>query len=148
MKEIFAARNALLAYLIISAVRKSVITIGARNGKCNWATLFAASRSNDPITLRCGIMKSAIAEPSRKNSGQDTTANSIGLGWAFFTISETQSPVPIGTVDLLMMTNGELIFSAMDFAAACTYCKSALPSAPEGVPTAMNAYSAPFIALA
>ncbi len=38
MKEIFVARKAFEAYLIISAVRRSVITIGARSGKCNWAT--------------------------------------------------------------------------------------------------------------
>src|ERR1043165_9103919 len=99
MKEIFAARKALLAYLMISAVRRSVMTMGARKGRCSWATLLAASRSSEPITLRCGPMKSLIAEPSRRNSGQETTENSIGLGWAFLTISATQSPVPIGTGD-------------------------------------------------
>src|SRR3989304_1161624 len=144
MKEIFVARKALLAYLIISAVRKSVMTIGARNGKCRCATLFAASLSNEPITVRYGLMKSAIAEPSRKNSGQDTTANSICLGWAPFTMSATQSPVPIGTVDLLMMTRGAVIVSAMDLAAAATYFMSASPLSPEGVPTAMKANSAFF----
>src|SRR5687767_7821455 len=143
MKEILAARNALLAYLIISAVRKSVMTMGARKGKCNCATLLAASLSSEPITLRCGLIKSAIAEPSRRNSGQDTTANSIGLGWAPFTISATQSPVPIGTVDLLIIISGAVIFLAIDLAADSTYFRSALPSTPEGVPTAINANSAP-----
>ncbi len=146
MNEIFAARKALLAYLIISAVRRSVMTIGARNGKCNCATLFAASLSREPITLRCGLIKSAMAEPSRRNSGQDTTAKSIGLGCAPFTISATQSPVPIGTVDLLIMISGAVMFWAMDFAADSTYFRSAFPSTPDGVPTAINANSAPLSA--
>src|SRR5258708_1989883 len=94
------------------------------------------------MTVRYGFMKSEIAEPSRKNSGQETTENGIGLGWAPWTISETQSPVPIGTVDLLMMIRGALIFLAIAFAAASTYCKSASPASPEGVPTVINAYSA------
>src|SRR5215217_2569086 len=135
MKEILVARKALLAYLIISAVRRSVITMGERSGRCNCATLFAASRSREPITLRCGLIKSAMAEPSRRNSGQDTTAKSIGLDCALFTISATQSPVPIGTVDLLIMTNGAVMFLAIERAADSTYFKSALPSTPEGVPT-------------
>src|SRR5688500_19550576 len=118
MKEILAARNALLAYLIISAVRKSEMTMGARKGKCSCATLLAASLSSEPITLRCGLMKSAMAEPSRRNSGQDTTANSIGLGWAPFTISATQSPVPMGTVDFWLLISGGIIFLSMDLGVA------------------------------
>src|SRR5512140_1609396 len=114
IKEILVARKALLAYLIISAVRKSVMTIGERSGKCNCATLFAASLSSEPITFRCGLIKSVIAEPSRRNSGQDTTEKLIGLGWARLTISATQSPVPIGTVDLLMMINGAVMFLAIE----------------------------------
>src|SRR5215217_3296220 len=143
MKEILVARKALLAYLIISAVRRSVMTIGERSGRCNCATLFAASRSREPITLRCGLIKSAIADPSRRNSGQETTAKSIGFGWAFLTMLATQSPVPIGTVDLLIMIKGAVIFRAIERAAESTYWRSALPSTPEGVPTAINANSAP-----
>src|ERR1700690_991457 len=148
IKEILVTRNAFEAYLIISAVRKSVMTIGARNGKCKCATFSAASRCSEPITVRCGFIKSEIAEPSRKNSGQDTTENGTGWGWALVTISATQSPVPMGTVDLLMMISGAVIFFAIDFAAASTYCKSASPLSALGVPTAMNAYSASFIASA
>ena len=73
MNEILVARKAFEAYLIISAVRKSVTTIGARSERCSCATRSAASLFNDPSTVRCGLMKSAIALPSRKNSGQDTT---------------------------------------------------------------------------
>src|SRR6266576_2610036 len=106
MNEILVARKALEAYLIISAVRRSVMTIGARRGRCNWATLLAASLSVEPSTVRCGLLKSVMAEPSRRNSGQDTTAKSIGFFWERLTISATQSPVPTGTVDLLMMMIG------------------------------------------
>ena len=35
MKDIFVAKNALEAYFIISAVRKSVTMIGDLNGKCS-----------------------------------------------------------------------------------------------------------------
>ena len=80
MKEIRVARNALDAYFIISAVRKSVTIIGARSGKCNWATRSAASASSDPSTVRCGFMKSCSALPSRKNSGQETTEKSMASG--------------------------------------------------------------------
>ena len=51
-------------------------------------------------------MKSAMAEPSRRNSGLETTAKSIGSGWSARTMSATQSPVPTGTVLLLTMTSG------------------------------------------
>ena len=67
--------------LIISAVLKFVIMIGARSGRCNWAAFSAASRSWEPSTVRCGFMKSLIAEPSRKNSGQETTAKGIRVFW-------------------------------------------------------------------
>src|SRR3990170_4202895 len=114
MKEILVARKALEAYLIISAVRRSVIRIGARSGRWTCATLAAASRSKDPRTVRKGVMKSAMADPSRKNSGQETTEKGIGLGWWERTMSATQSPVSTGTVDLLTMTIRWVIARAMD----------------------------------
>ena len=142
MKEILVARKALDAYLIISAVRRSVTTIGARSERCRSATLWAASLSSEPSTMRDGFMKSWMAEPSRRNSGQETTLN--GIGWVCLarTMSATQSPVPTGTVDLLTMIRGLVMASAMDSAAARTYCRSASPSTPSGVPTAMKAKSA------
>src|SRR3989304_8644054 len=81
MKEILVARKALDAYLIISAGRRSVMRIGARSGRCSWATFSAARVSVDPSTLRAGFMKSAMAEPSRRNSGLDTTEKGIGGRW-------------------------------------------------------------------
>src|SRR3989304_5048060 len=71
MKEILVARKALEAYLIISAVRRSVMTIGARSARCNWATLSAASRSREPSTVRAGPMKSLMAAPSRRRADGD-----------------------------------------------------------------------------
>ena len=56
-----------------------------------------------PMTMRSGCLKSAIAAPSRRNSGLDTTANrSLDLCSAM--ICSTSSPAPIGTVDLITMT--------------------------------------------
>src|SRR3989337_2868302 len=101
MKEILVAKKALEAYLIISAVRSSVIMMGARSGKCNWATFSAARGSVEPRTVRAGLMKSLMAAPSRKNSGLDTTENGMETFWWDLMISATQSPVPTGTVDLL-----------------------------------------------
>ena len=87
-------------------------------------------------------MKSASAEPSRRNSGQETTANGIGSNWCRRTISATQSPVPTGTVLLLMMMSEWSMTFAMVSAAMRTYCRSASPSTPDGVPTAMKTNSA------
>ena len=57
-----------------------------------------------PITMRSGRRVSSMAEPSRRNSGLDTTSNWIGLAWCRAITSRTSSPVPTGTVDLLTMT--------------------------------------------
>jgi hypothetical protein len=88
-------------------------------------------------------MKSCSAEPSRVNSGQETTANSTGSGWLRLMMSATQSPVPTGTVLLLMTMSGFFMVLATDSAAMRTYCRSASPSTPLGVPTQMKIYSAP-----
>jgi hypothetical protein len=76
---------------------------GGCSGVYSSATFSAASRLVEPRTIRSGLIKSYTPEPSRRNSGQETTQKSTGLGWAPFTISAIQSPVPTGTVDLLMM---------------------------------------------
>ena len=107
IKEMRVAKNALDAYLIISAVRKSVIMIGQRRLRYNWATFVAAARSSDPRMTRSGSIKSLIAEPSRRNSGLETTAKSSGLPpRRRRMMSATQSPVPTGTVDLFTTTIG------------------------------------------
>ena len=56
-----------------------------------------------------------MAEPSRRNSGQETTQNGMGLGWLRRMMSATQSPVPTGTVDLLTTISGATIALAIGF---------------------------------
>ena len=64
-------------------------------------------------------MKSWMAEPSRRNSGLETTAASCSV-FRFFNTRETMSPVSGGTVDLLTTTSGPSIASAIELAAAST----------------------------
>ena len=64
----------------------------------------SACGSSVPITTRLGRRKSSIAEPSRRNSGLETTAK-----WPFppvpsRTMLEISWPVPIGTVLLVTIT--------------------------------------------
>src|SRR5436189_1786 len=60
-------------------------------------------------------MKSWIAEPSRRNSGLDTTQAGCLL-WPCFSTFDTMSPVSGGTVDLLTTINGPSIASAIELA--------------------------------
>ena len=71
MKEILVARKALEASLIISALATSVRTICKRlvEGGDGVAGSVAGTTR---ITTRSGCMKSATAEPSLRNSGQET----------------------------------------------------------------------------
>ena len=76
MKLIFVARNALLAYLISSAVATFVITNGTSirfSGLYRSRRIAIASGSSAPITTRSGRRKSSTALPSRRNSGFDAT---------------------------------------------------------------------------
>ena len=142
MNEMRVARNALEAYLIISAVRRSVMMIGAFSVRYRLATCSAARGSFDPRTTRSGNMKSPMADPSRRNSGLLTTEMETA-GLYFSTMLWTRSPEPMGTVLLLMMMHRWVITSAMDCAAARTYFRSAAPpSSPVGVGTAMKMNSA------
>ena len=65
-----------------------------------------------------------MASPSRKNSGLDTTENNF-----FLTLCEMifsiWSPVVTGTVDLLIIIFGDLIFLLISFAALYIWLKSA-----------------------
>ena len=45
-----------------------------------------------------------MAEPSRRNSGLETTSNGTGRFWWRAITSRTKSPVPTGTVDLFTTT--------------------------------------------
>ncbi len=57
-----------------------------------------------PMTMRSGRSVSSMAEPSRRNSGLETTSNWIGISWWRVITSRTSSPVPTGTVDLFTTT--------------------------------------------
>ena len=57
------------------------------------------------MTTRSGFMKSSMAEPSRRNSGLETTDAWWPLPEAS-RISSMRRPVPIGTVDLVMTSFG------------------------------------------
>ena len=60
-----------------------------------------------PTTTRSGFMKSAMAAPSFRNSGFDTTSKSTVTPRAISvapTVALTLSEVPTGTVDLVMTT--------------------------------------------
>ena len=94
---------ALLAYLIISAVRRSVMMIGASRLRYSPATASAAPRSSPPRTTRSGARKSLTAVPSARNSGLETTAKVASGGAVRRRMAPTQSPVPMGTVLLFTM---------------------------------------------
>ena len=93
-------------------------------------------------------MKSAIALPSRRNSGFETTAMSCRSRRTPRTIASTRSPVSTGTVDLLTTTVGPSRYSAIVVAADRTLPRSARPSGPDGVPTAMKTTDFPATAAA
>jgi hypothetical protein len=100
-----------------------------------------ARASSVPITTRSGFMKSSTAAPSFRNSGFDTTANGMLAPRAVSSaamVFRTRSAVPTGTVDLSTTILNSVIRRPMSRAAASTYCMSAEPSSPGGVPTAMN----------
>jgi hypothetical protein len=104
MKLIFVARKALLAYLIISALNTSVMSIGRfeRGVQLKQRHGDALRRGADDDAV--GVKRvSAMAEPSRRNSGFETTSNSTLRRLFFSMISRTKSPVPTGTVDLFTM---------------------------------------------
>ena len=94
------------------------------------------------MTTRSGRIKSFTAEPSRKNSGFDTTSKLFSLIFSkiiFFTCFV----VPTGTVDLVTMRQYFLMFSLISMAASQTKLKSASPSILfEGVPTVIKIISA------
>ena len=82
------------------------------------------------MTMRSGCKKSFTADPSRRNSGFDTTATSGRLSTRSTTFVE-----PTGTVDLLTTIASLGSTSAMSRAAASMYDRSAPPSSPWGVGT-------------
>ena len=106
MKLILVARKALEAYLTSSAVSRPVTTIGTSmrfNGRYSARNRASARSLSTPMTIRSGRMKSAIAAPSRRNSGFEATSKSA-FGLASATIRLTCRAVPTGTVDLSTIT--------------------------------------------
>ena len=97
--ESLVARNAFAAYLIVSADAGSVTMTGAATPRYSDETLIAAAWSVLPTTMRSGFRKSCTAEPSRRNSGFDTTLTSGRSSTRSTTRAE-----PTGTVDLLTTT--------------------------------------------
>ena len=146
MKVILVAKNALAAYLVISAERSSIKMIGfpwRTNGAYNLVITSFARSDSVPITTRSGFMKSSTATPSRKNSGFDTTSKST---WALLAIAAwTNSEVPTGTVLLSMMTVYSVNNGPKSFATCKMYFKSAEPSSPGGVGKAKKITLAPLI---
>src|SRR5262245_2960982 len=96
-KLIFVARNAFATYLVSSADAASVMMIGTDSDVYSVATRKAISSSSAPMTTRSGLRQSLTAEPSRRNSGFDTTDTSSRSSAAATTRVE-----PTGTVDLLI----------------------------------------------
>ena len=82
------------------------------------STLRARS-SEVPTTMRSGNLKSRIAAPSRKNSGLDATTKSAA-GLVSRISRSTSSPVPTGTVDLVITTVKPFSAAAISRAAAWT----------------------------
>ena len=97
MKEILVARKAFDAYLIVSADGGSVTISGASSRSNRDDTRMAEAESSLPMTMRSGCRQSWTAEPSRRNSGFDTTNTSSRPKACSTTLVE-----PTGTVDLLM----------------------------------------------
>ena len=110
MKLILVANMQLAAYLVNSALRTPMTMIFSwlrLNGSESSRSCFSARTLLVPMTMRSGRWQSATAAPSFKNSGLDTTSNSMSTPRAFkvcSTTSVTLSAVPTGTVDLFTMT--------------------------------------------
>ena len=67
--------------------------------------------------MRSGRLKSAIAAPSRRNSGLEAMSKAMS-GRASRQMRSTSSPVPTGTVDLVTTTSGPVAARAIAAAAA------------------------------
>ena len=142
MNEMRVARIEFAAYLHSSALAVSIIMIGAPvrvNGPYSSRITSADRSSSVPITTRSGFMKSSIAAPCLRNSGLLTTLNGCVVSFAI--VACTFFAVPTGTVLLSTMTVYLSIARPMSRATPSTCCKSAEPSSPCGVPTAMKTIS-------
>ena len=84
-------------------------------------------------------MKSSIAAPCFRNSGLLTTLKGCEVSPAM--AARTFGAVPTGTVLLSTTTVYLFIARPISLATPRTCCRSAAPSSPCGVPTAMNTIS-------
>src|SRR5262245_17774606 len=141
MNEIFVARYAFDACLIISADAASVTTIGAGTPRYSSETRTATVASSQPMTMRCGWRKSRTAVPSRRNSGFDATRASCDTPDSA-SQRATRRVVPTGTVLLLTTTASGCRSGAISRATASIAARSAPPSSPWGVPTHRKTKSA------
>jgi hypothetical protein len=69
LKDTRSASSPFAVYLIISALRRFVTSFGHENPRYSSPTTCAERASHAPMTIRSGFMKSATADPSRRNSG-------------------------------------------------------------------------------
>ncbi len=92
------------------------------------------------MTTRSGLVKSSIAAPSLRNSGLLATWNGTSVTSAMRRVSSAL--VPTGTVLLMTTIFGVVRCEAISRPTAQTPRRSAPPSSPWGVPTAMKTSSA------
>jgi hypothetical protein len=151
MKLMRVASMALAAYLVNSALLTSITRVrswlrlkGRYRRRMVARARWPGSSVSTPRTMRSGRMKSSTAAPSFRNSGLLTTEKLASTPRRVISSCSTAAtfwPVPTGTVDLSTTTLKPSMCWPMLRAAASTYCRSALPSSPGGVPTAMNSTS-------
>src|SRR5437763_9815888 len=112
-KLTLVARKAFDAYLIVSADEGSVTISGAWMALYRAATRMADAWSSLPMTIRSGWKQSCTAEPSRRNSGLETTETSLRSS-----ARSTTRVEPTGTVDLLTTTASAANAGPISLAAA------------------------------
>ena len=141
MNEMRVASIEFAAYLQSSALAVSMNMIGAPvrvNGAYSSRMLRSArvSPGSTPTTTRSGFMKSSTAAPCLRNSGLLTTLNGCDVSVAMAAC--TSFAVPTGTV-LLSTTTVYCVMARPTARATSSTCRrSAEPSSPCGVPTAMK----------
>ena len=92
----------------------------------------AACSLSEPMTTLLGRMKSSMADPSRRNSGFETTSKVLAVPADCSIIFLILAPVPMGTVLLVAMTLYPFMCRPMLSATSSTYCMSAEPSSRGG----------------
>ena len=139
MKLIRVASMALAAYFVTSAdaVSMTRISLPVRTkGMYRSRSTSAATESSTPSTTRSGRLKSLIAAPSFRNSGLQQTCTGCSVSASI--ASRTILAVPTGTVLFVITMRSPSIARPTSRAAARTWRRSADPSSPGGVPTAMK----------